>query len=271
MHTPPCSAILRASTDACPDPATTIFDPKLDTTDSDPSIALVAWSGGKDCTLALREALADPAIRVAGLLTTVTEDHDRVTMHGVRRSLLHAQARSLGLPLFEVAIPRDCPNAVYEQRMSDALRAQSEERGVGAVVYGDLFLADVRAYRERQLEPLGLRSLFPLWQRDTAAVARRFIDDGFRALLCVIDPRQLDPSFVGREYDHPLLRDLPETADPCGENGEFHTFVHGGPLFRQPLGIERGEIVQRGGFWFCDLRATTLEGEPADHRPKRTP
>lgn len=224
--------------------------------DADP--VLVAWSGGKDCTLALREARTDPSLRVEALLTTVTEDYDRISMHGVRRSVLHDQADSLGLPLVEVEIPPGCPNEVYERRMEVAFRGQIEERGIRGVVYGDLFLQDIRAYRERQLEPLGLRPHFPLWQRDTRILARRFIDDGFRAVLCVVDPRQLDANFVGRDYDHRLLDDLPETVDPCGENGEFHTFVHDGPLFHRPVPVQRGETVERDGFWFCDLRSPTL-------------
>lgn len=217
---------------------------------------VVAWSGGKDCALALTEAQRDPALRVVGLLTTVTEEYDRISMHGVRLPLLRAQAAAIGLPLAEVPIPPDCPNELYEQRMAEALHAQRRERAVAGVVFGDLFLADVREYRERQLEPLGLRPIFPLWGRDTRQLARRFIDDGFRAILCVVDPGQLDPSFVGRDYDDGLLADLPEGVDPCGENGEFHTFVHDGPLLDTPVPVERGQVVERNGFWFCDLRSS---------------
>lgn len=222
---------------------------------SDGEPALIAWSGGKDCTLALREAHASPDLRVTGLLTTVTDEYDRISMHGVRRSLLHRQARALGLPLLEVPIPPDCPNTVYEERMAAAVAAAVDERGIGTIVYGDLFLADIREYRERQLAPLGVRPFFPLWGQDTHALARRFIDDGFRAIVCVVDPRQLDAEFVGRDYDHRFLDELPEGVDPCGENGEFHTFVHDGPLFDRAVSVERGEVVERGGFRFCDLRS----------------
>lgn len=217
--------------------------------------ALVAWSGGKDCTLALREALRDPTLDVVGLLTTVTNAYDRISMHGVRRSLLHAQAEALGQRLVEVPIPPQCPNEVYERRMADALAREAEERGVGVVLFGDLYLEDIRVYRERQIAEAGLEPRFPLWGRDTTALARSFIDDGFRAVLCVVDPRPLDPSFLGRDFDLALLDDLPDGVDPCGENGEFHTFTWDGPLFREPVPIRRGEAVEREGFWFQDLLA----------------
>ena len=218
-----------------------------------PTPVLVAWSGGKDSALALRAARADPALRVTALLTTVTEDHDRISMHGVRRSLLHAQARSIGLPLVEVMIPAECPNQVYEERMAAALVEQVAERAITGVVFGDLFLPDIRAYREARMRPVGLACHFPLWQSDTARLARAFIDDGFRAILCVVDPAQLDPAFTGRDFDHALLDDLPETVDPCGENGEFHTFVRDGPVFDQPVPVHRGEAMERDGFWFQEL------------------
>lgn len=215
--------------------------------------ALVSWSGGKDCALALRTVLADPGVEVAALLTTVTETYDRISMHGVRRSLLAAQAGALGLPLVEVPIPPDCPNHVYEARMAAALDRERRGRGINAVVFGDLFLQDIRAYRESKLEGTGITPLFPIWKRDTAAMARALIDDGFRATLCVVDPDQLDPAFVGRDFDDALLAELPAGVDPCGENGEFHTFVWDAPLFDAPVAVARGEVVERGGFWFCDL------------------
>lgn len=207
----------------------------------------------------MREVRADPYVRLAALLTTVTEGYARISMHGVRRSLLHVQAEALGLPLVEIEIPPECPNRVYEERMAAGLGAQIEARGVRGVVYGDIFLQDVRDYRERQLGAVGLRPIFPLWGRDTGALARGFIDDGFRAVLCAVDRGQVDGGFVGRDYDHRLLDELPETADPCGENGEFHTFVHAGPLFHAPVPLRRGERVERDGFWFCDLHSPTLE------------
>lgn len=214
---------------------------------------LIAWSGGKDCALALRRALADPSLEPVALLTTLTEDYDRISMHGVRRALLRAQASAVGLPLVEVWIPPTCPNEVYEARMAEALDAQVRDRGIRGVVFGDLFLEDVRAYRESNLEGTGIRPIFPLWLSETGTLARELIDDGFRAALCVVDPRRLDPAFVGREYDDALLADLPAEVDPCGENGEFHTFVYDGPIFGDPIRIGRGVVVERDGFWFCDL------------------
>ena len=218
-----------------------------------PEPVLVAWSGGKDCALALRATVADPETRVAALLTTVTEEYGRISMHGVRRSLLLAQAASLGLPLVEVGIPADCPNELYEARMRSALDGQVRERGIRGVVFGDLFLEDVRAYRERQLAGTGVRGVFPLWGRATRELARELIDDGFRATVCVVDPRRVHPAFAGRAYDRPLLSDLPADVDPCGENGEFHTFVHDGPIFARPVSFELGVLVERDGFWFRDL------------------
>jgi len=214
---------------------------------------LVSWSGGKDSALALQAVLADPTVRVDGLLTTVTDGYDRISMHGVRTDLLDAQARALGLPVDVARIPAGCSNARYEQVIRDALDAYAE-RGGESVAFGDLFLGDVRAYRERLLAPLPLAPTFPLWGLDTAALARRFVHDGFRAILVCVDPKQIDPAFCGRAFDDALLADLPRTCDPCGENGEFHTFVHDGPIFREPVRVRRGDVVERDGFWFCDLQ-----------------
>ncbi|MBE3590620.1 MAG: adenine nucleotide alpha hydrolase [Firmicutes bacterium] len=211
----------------------------------------MAWSGGKDSALALWEARRR-GWPVAGLLTTVTQPYDRISMHGVRTSLLDAQARALGLPCTRVEIPPDCPNDVYEERMGRAL-VRLREEGVDAVVFGDLFLEDIRAYRERQMEGSGLRPLFPLWGRNTAALAREFLAAGFRAVVVTVDPRQLDPRFAGREYDADFLAELPPGVDPCGERGEFHTFVYAGPIFPAPVPVRRGEVVERGGFVFADL------------------
>ncbi|HKG93918.1 MAG TPA: hypothetical protein VKA84_18560 [Gemmatimonadaceae bacterium] len=213
---------------------------------------LVSWSGGKDSSLALRAVLADPALAVAGLVTTVTEGYDRISMHGVRRSLLRAQAESLELPLIEVPIPIRSSNDSYEAATLAALEAH-RAAGIERVVFGDLFLADVRAYRERLLERAGMRCLFPLWGLDTRALAREFIAAGFRAVLCAVDPCQIDAGLCGRDYDESLLAELPPGADPCGENGEFHTFVHDGPPFARPVPLRRGEVVEREGFVFCDL------------------
>ena len=213
---------------------------------------LVSWSGGKDSSLALHRVLADDAVRVDGLLTTVTDEYDRISMHGVRRGLLEAQASALGLPLEIVRIPPACSNADYEAATSAALAGYAA-RGGQAVVFGDLYLADIRAYRERLLAPLPLAPRFPLWLEDTRALARRFVALGFRAVLVCVDPKQLDPRFAGRAYDDALLDELPPGVDPCGENGEFHTYVHDGPIFRHPVAITAGETVERGGFVFADL------------------
>ncbi len=214
--------------------------------------ALVSWSGGKDCALALHRVRQDGSARVDGLLTTVTDGYDRISMHGVRRALLEAQAAAVGLPLTTVRIPPACTNADYEALTGDALAAYAAGAGE-SIVFGDLFLADVRAYRERLLRPHALAAHFPLWGEDTAALARRFVALGFRATLVCVDPAQLDPRFAGRAFDDALLDELPPGVDPCGERGEFHTFVHDGPVFRQPVPVLPGEVVERGGFVFADL------------------
>ncbi|MGH7457773.1 MAG: diphthine--ammonia ligase [Longimicrobiaceae bacterium] len=214
---------------------------------------VIGWSGGKDSVLALQELLRGERYRVAALLTTLTEGYDRISVHGVRRELLHRQAASLELPLAEVWIPPECSNQLYEERMSGALNRQ-RERGVRRAVFGDLFLQDVRAYRERLLERAGVEAVFPLWGRDTGELARAFVDDGFQARVVCVDSEQIDPSFAGRPYDHAFLADLPESADWCGENGEFHTFVHAGPLFRAPVPLGMGErVLRQARFQYCDL------------------
>lgn len=215
---------------------------------------ILSWSGGKDSALALHRITVEEGVPVEALLTTVTADYDRISMHGVRTALLDAQARALGLPLETVRIPAACSNDDYERAMHAALDAWSA-RGGEAVAFGDLFLEDVRAYRERLLAPHApLAARFPLWGEDTTALARRFVALGFRAVLVCVDPRQLDPSFCGREYDDRLLDELPPSVDPCGERGEFHTFVYDGPIFRAPVAVTRGGVVERDGFAFCDLR-----------------
>jgi uncharacterized protein (TIGR00290 family) len=215
------------------------------------SVAL-SWSGGKDSSLALRALRDEQGIEPVALLTTVTEDFGRVSMHGVRRELVVEQARSIGVPLVEVGIPASCPNDVYEARMRQALSAPPLD-GVPVMAFADLFLEDIRAYREERLALAGKRALFPVWGRDTGELARDFIESGFEAVLVSVDPSQLDPSFVGRPFDAELLADLPDGVDPCGENGEFHTFVHAGPIFSAPIPVEVGESVLRDGFAFCDL------------------
>jgi uncharacterized protein (TIGR00290 family) len=216
------------------------------------STVALSWSGGKDSALALHALRTERSLPPAALITTVTDAYERISMHGVRRELLTMQAAAAGLPLVEVRIPPSCTNAVYERQLADALSSPPLS-SIHLVAFGDLFLQDVRAHREAQLETVGRAGLFPLWHRDTATLARDFIAAGFRAHLVCVDPRKLDPAFAGRAFDAQLLADLPAAVDPCGENGEFHTFVHAGPIFSAPIRCETGEIVQRGGFVFCDM------------------
>jgi len=217
---------------------------------NDPALAL-SWSGGKDSALTYR-ALRGEGRSPGALITTVTDAYERISMHGVRRELLRRQAGALGVELVEVAIPPDCINAVYEERMAQAF-ARPPLSEVARVAFGDLFLADVRAYREQRLAAAGRAGEFPLWGRDTDGLAREFVEAGFEATLVCVDPRTLEASFAGRPFDEQLLADLPAGVDPCGENGEFHTFVHAGPIFSEPIPCHRGEVVERGGFVFCDL------------------
>lgn len=218
---------------------------------------LLAWSGGKDCALALYELTRRERIEIAALLTTVTEGYDRISMHGVRRALLAAQAAALGYPLEEVAIPQQCTNEVYDQRMGQALE-KYRQAGILYTAFGDLFLEDVRAYREERLGRIGMRGIFPLWGRDTGASARQLIRLGFRAIVVCVDTQVLDQAAVGCEYDETFLSHLPANVDPCGENGEFHTFVYDGPVFRKPLQVERGEkVLREQRFYYCDLLDVT--------------
>ena len=190
--------------------------------------------------------------RVAALLTTITEEYDRISMHGVRRVLLELQAESIGLPLHAVLIPPQCVNATYEARMKEALN-QHLARGVQRVAFGDIFLEDLRVYREKNLAQVGMEALFPIWKRDTRELARDFLRMRFKAIAVCVDPRVLDSCFAGRVLDESFFADLPPGVDPCGENGEFHTFVFDGPIFRTPVRFATGEKVLRDGFWFCDL------------------
>lgn len=225
---------------------------------------LIGWSGGKDSALALHAIQAAGDCEVAALLTTVTAGYDRISMHGVRCALLDEQAAALGLPLRKVLIQPHASNGDYEAAMHVAL-LDYKRAGITRVVFGDLFLADIRRYRDRLLAEIGMTALYPVWGRDTARLAREFIALGFRAALACVDPRQLDPKFAGRFFDERLLAELPASADPCGENGEFHTFVFAGPIFRRALKIRTGEAVRRDGFCFCDLLPA-----PEDH-PTQTP
>lgn len=218
---------------------------------------LLSWSSGKDSAWALHVLRRDVEIEVCGLLTTVNAEFQRVAMHGTRRSVLEAQARAARLPLWDVPLPWPCSNEIYERQMSEVCRRAVAE-GIDAVAFGDLFLQDVRAYREKQLAPTGLQPLFPLWGIPTAELAREMIAGGLRARLTCVDPRVLPATFAGREFDEALLRDLPAGADPCAERGEFHTCAYTGPMFSEALRLEAGEVVSRDGFVFADF-----EVEPA--------
>lgn len=214
--------------------------------------ALIAWSSGKDSAFALHEVRRAGTFDIVGALTTVTETFERVSMHGVRREILAAQLAAAQLPATIVPIPYPCPNEVYEARMSAAL-ATAREQGVTHIVFGDLFLTDVRAYREAKLAGTGITPLFPLWGRPTAALAREMIAAGLDTRLVCVDLKALPAALAGRRFDDTLLADLPAAADPCGENGEFHTCVVGGPMFTKPLDVIAGETVTRDGFAFADL------------------
>jgi uncharacterized protein (TIGR00290 family) len=219
---------------------------------------LLAWSGGKDSTLALAALRADSRYRVVALLTTVTREYDRISIHGVRRSVLQAQVGALGLPLIEAPIPAGSSNTEYEAAFALALHAARKQwPGLGHIGFGDLFLADVRAYRETLLGSLGWAGVFPLWGEDTSLLARRFVATGYRAILTCVDTTQLDPAFAGRHFDAALLAELPAGVDPCGERGEFHTCVYAGPPFARALPLVAGERVRRDGrFEYCDVLLT---------------
>jgi uncharacterized protein (TIGR00290 family) len=213
---------------------------------------LVSWSSGKDSAWTLHTIRAEGIGTAAALLTTVNEAADRVAMHAVRSEVLRAQAEAAELPLITVPIPSPCPNEIYEARMAAACRAAVAD-GFTHVAFGDLFLEDVRRYREERLAGTGLTPIFPLWERPTRALAQEMIAGGLRATLTCVDPRVLPASFAGRSFDAELLRDLPVTTDPCGERGEFHTCVTAGPMFSRPLEVASGVIVERDGFVFADV------------------
>jgi uncharacterized protein (TIGR00290 family) len=213
---------------------------------------LMSWSGGKDSALSLYELQRAGGYQVAALLTTITEVYDRISMHGVRRVLLERQAEALGLPLHPIFIPPGCVNREYEWKMEQALRTH-QQNGVQRVAFGDIFLEDLRKYREANLAKIGMQGLFPIWKRGTGELVRSFLALGFRAIVVCVDPRYLGAVFAGKMIDDEFLRDLPEGVDPCGENGEFHSFVFDGPLFREPVRFQPGEVVLRDSFYFCDL------------------
>jgi uncharacterized protein (TIGR00290 family) len=228
--------------------------------------ALMSWSSGKDSAHALAEIQRTGEVEIVGLITTVTKAYDRVAMHGVRRELLELQAQAAGLPLYTVEIPSPCSNADYERIFGGALRTARGD-GITHVVFGDLFLQDIRAYREAQLAPLDLIPVFPLWGRDTTALANEMITSGLSAYLTCVDPRVLDRAFAGRRFDASLLADLPPSVDRCGERGEFHTFVTASPAFSAPLAVEPGVVVERDGFVFADLTGQPPTSPP---RPRET-
>jgi diphthamide synthase (EF-2-diphthine--ammonia ligase) len=217
--------------------------------------ALIAWSSGKDSAWALHEMRRAGDYDIVGALTTVTETFGRVSMHGVRETLLRAQHVAAGLAPVIVPIPYPCPNDIYEARMAAAL-ADAKARGVTHVIFGDLYLEDIRAYREQKLAGSGIAPVFPLWGRPTAALAREMIDAGVEAWLACVDLRQVPKSLAGRRLDHALLADLPAAADPCGEQGEFHTFVSAGPMLSGKIPMTIGDIVERDGFAFADFMMT---------------
>ena len=218
----------------------------------DPPKAWLAWSSGKDSAWALHAVRQTNEANVVALLTTINCDYARVAMHAVREGLVEMQAAAAGLPLVKVPIPAQCRNQDYEQAMSSVMeRARAE--GVFHIVFGDLFLEDIRAYREKHLEACGMKAVFPLWRKDTRLLAKEMLESGLSAYITCVDPTKLDRSFAGRRFDAELVGELPREVDPCGENGEFHTFACAGPMFRRSLPIDVGEIVERDGFVFADL------------------
>lgn len=214
--------------------------------------ALLSWSSGKDSAYTLYTIITQSQFEAVSLLTTVTDDYHRISMHGVREELLDLQAEAIGIPLEKIRIPRLCSDTIYEEKMAACLTAW-KNKGVRHVIFGDLFLEDLRKYREEKLSLLGMHGVFPLWKQETRRLARQMIRKGFRARLTCIDPKKLSREFSGRIFDRSLLADLPKHVDPCGENGEFHTFTYGGPIFKKTMPICRGKTVERDGFVFTDL------------------
>ncbi len=214
----------------------------------------LSWSSGKDSAWALHALHRQSEYEIVGLLTTINEATSRVAMHAVRETLLERQAEAAGLPLIKVRIPSPCPNDAYEAAMADAM-ARAKHEKVSAVAFGDLFLEDVRRYREEKLSATGIKPVFPIWGLETTALAREMVASGLRAHITCVDPKQLDATFAGRTFDDAFLDDLPDGVDPCGEKGEFHSFAWSGPMFAKPIPVTPGEIVTRDGFVFADLLA----------------
>jgi uncharacterized protein (TIGR00290 family) len=228
--------------------------------------AFISWSSGKDSAYALLAARRLELAEIVGVLTTVNGVHDRVSMHGVRNTLLDLQVAALGLQCVKVPLPSPCSNQEYENRMTAAVE-RIKAQGVRHVVFGDLFLEDIRAYREERLAAADMTGIFPLWRRDTRALAEEMMAGGIIADLVVIDPRKLDRAFAGRRFDRDLLAALPAGVDPCGENGEFHTFVSSGPMFSAPIAVTGGQIVERDGFVFADMVPTSTNHRSAGPVP----
>lgn len=224
--------------------------------------AWLAWSSGKDSAWALHEIRQGGEFEVVALLTTINQTYQRVAMHAVREALVEMQATAAGLPQVKVPIPSPCSNEIYERAMSEAM-ARARATGVQHVVFGDLFLQDIRAYREKNLAACGMTAVFPLWRKDTRQLAEEMLAGGLLAYLTCVDPRKLDASFAGRRFDAKLLRDLPSSVDPCGENGEFHTFANAGPMFDREIHVTPGEIVERDGFIFADFLPQEVAAEKA--------
>ena len=215
--------------------------------------ALLSWSGGKDSSLSYYTAKQSGDYEILGLLTTVTEDYQRISMHGVRRELLQGQARAMKLPLYEVMIPKQASNEIYEEKTRQILLELRDREKISRVVFGDLFLQDIRDYREKLLGNLGMGCDFPIWGSDTKDLTKYFIESGFKAIICCVDPSKIGSEFCGREFDSKFLSELPQKVDPCGENGEFHTFVYDGPLFQKKIDVKVGGIVEIDGFCFADI------------------
>ncbi len=221
---------------------------------------IFTWSGGKDSAMALYEIMGEGRYKVKALLTTITEDYGRISIHGVRRELLMEQASAIGIPLREVFVSKTGSNEEYELRMAEALR-DFRTRGIERVAFGDIFLEDLREYREKNLAKEGLKGLFPLWKRDTKKLAEKFIELGFRAVIVCVDSQKLGKEFAGREFDEDCLRGIPDSVDPCGENGEFHTFVYDGPIFKKKIEFKKGKTRMRNNrFYFCDLSLRATRG-----------
>lgn len=211
-----------------------------------------SWSSGKDSAYALYELIQSDKFDIVGLVTTISSQYGRVSMHGVREELLALQAAALGLPIFKISIPSPCSNEVYEHEMTQMI-GTLRGRGITHFGFGDLFLEDIRSYRELKLAGTGMKPIFPLWRRNTTDLAREMLSSGLKAKLTCVDSRKLSADFAGHEFDEAFLKDIPSTIDPCGENGEFHTFVYESPIFKRPIRVSSGEIVNRDGFIFADI------------------